>query len=212
MSWREATSHSLIGSKKEKEGGITHHLVSPISKVMGLTQSFQNLISINSNASGLFQFFPKLFGNNGPEGSECSQPCDLSKAGELERFWLSHRWLHDPMPITWPPQAAAGPAAVMSKCGPEGPEGPEVQRQPSTHGAVQLLGVQVSSVWESGTLKGPPRVVASSESHLWERDNFMLYEEYSLAKAFWSLKNTHIFLWRDFTWVNLFLENNQRCT
>lgn len=72
----------------------------------------------------------------------------------------------------------------MSKCGPEGPEGPEVQRQPSTHGAVQLLGVQVSSVWESGTLKGPPRVVASSESHLWERDNFMLYEEYSLAKAF----------------------------
>lgn len=95
-----STNHSPIGSKKEKEGGITQHLVSPVSKVMGLTQSFQNLISINSSASGLFQFFSKLFGKNRPEGSECSQPCDLSKVGELERFWLSHRWLHDPMPIT----------------------------------------------------------------------------------------------------------------
>lgn len=43
LSQREnSTNHSLTGSKNDEENRIVQHLVSPISKVMGLNQSFQN--------------------------------------------------------------------------------------------------------------------------------------------------------------------------
>lgn len=100
---------------KKRQNEQCHQLI----KSWGWPAYSKNLTSTSSSANGLFD----LFGNNGPQGSECPQPHDLGKVQEQEWVWLSHRWLDDPTLITWPPHASAGPAVEMSKHCPGKPWG-----------------------------------------------------------------------------------------